>query len=78
VLGYLDELILLPLLLALALRMIPEPVLMECRERATQVAASPKPVSRIAGIMIFMIWLLVAAIGGLWAYDLLTINHAQP
>jgi hypothetical protein len=42
------------------------------------VAASPKPVSRIAGIMIFMIWLLVAAIGGLWAYDLLTINHAQP
>ncbi len=78
VLGYLDELILLPLLLALALRMIPAPVLVECRERATQMAASPKPVSRIAGIMIFMIWLLVAAIGGLWAYDLLTINHAQP
>ncbi|MBI5791686.1 MAG: DUF1232 domain-containing protein [Rhodocyclales bacterium] len=78
VLGYLDELILLPLLLALALRMIPEPVLAECRERAARMAAQSKPVSRIAGIMIFMIWLLVAAIAGRWAYDLLTINHAQP
>ena len=77
VLGYLDELILLPLLLALALRMIPEPVLAECRERAARMAAQSKPVSQIAGVMIFMIWLLVAVIGGLWAYDLLTISHAQ-
>ena len=71
VLGYVDELILLPLLLALALRMIPEPVLVECRERATQMAASPKPVSRIAGVMIFMIWLLTCGFLAWWAYALL-------
>lgn len=71
VLGYLDELILLPLLLALALRMIPEPVLVECRERAARMAASTKPVSRIAGVMIFIIWLLAFGLLAWWAYALL-------
>ena len=36
VLGYLDDLVLVPLGLALAIRMIPQPVLDECRERARQ------------------------------------------
>ncbi len=71
VLGYLDELILLPLLLALALRMIPEHVLVECRERAARMAASPKPVSRIAGVMIFMIWIFAFGVLAWWAYALL-------
>lgn len=71
VLGYLDELILLPLLLALALRMIPEPVLVECRERATRMAVSPSPVSRIAGVMIFMIWLFAVGFLVWWAFGLL-------
>lgn len=78
VLGYLDELILLPLLLGLALRLIPPPVLAECRQRAALMANTPKPVSRIAAVMIFMIWLLAAAAAGIWAYELLAISHAKP
>ena len=38
VLGYLDDLLLLPLGIALVLRMIPEPVLNECRAQAKQNA----------------------------------------
>src|SRR5215212_6202650 len=48
VLGYLDDLILVPLGVALAVRMIPPPVLAECRERAQVVMANGKPINRVA------------------------------
>jgi chromate transporter len=46
VIGYLDDLILVPLGIALALRLIPEPVMRECRERAA--ASDGLPWSRRA------------------------------
>jgi len=77
VLGYLDELVLLPLLLGLALRLIPPPVLTECRQRANEWFGRPRPSSQIAAFMIFMIWLLAITVAASWAYDLLgsNLNH---
>lgn len=63
VLGYLDDLILVPLGITLALRMIPAPVMTECRERAREVMAQGKPVNRSAVIVIVAIWLLLAVLG---------------
>jgi uncharacterized membrane protein YkvA (DUF1232 family) len=74
VLGYLDELILLPLLLGLALHLIPPTVLAECRQRANEWADRPQPSSRIAAFMIFMIWLLATAVAACWAYDFLATS----
>jgi uncharacterized membrane protein YkvA (DUF1232 family) len=71
VLGYLDELVLLPLLLGLALRLIPPPVLAECRQRADEWIGRPRPSSRIAAFVILMIWLLAATLAAFWAYDFL-------
>ena len=71
VFGYLDELILLPLLLALALRMIPHRVLAECRAQAASMAAQSRPVSRTAGVMIIIIWLAALGVLSWWAYALL-------
>jgi uncharacterized membrane protein YkvA (DUF1232 family) len=62
VVGYLDDLLLVPLGVALALKMIPPPVMAECREQAQQVIAEGKPVSRTAGAVIIVIWLLLAAL----------------
>ena len=45
VLGCLDDLIVVPLGLALAIRMIPADLLAECRERARVAFAAGKPVS---------------------------------
>lgn len=73
VLGYLDELVLLPVVLWLALRIIPEPVMTECRARAGDLAS--RPVSRLAGVMIFIIWAGFAAMLGVWAYDSLTTTE---
>jgi uncharacterized membrane protein YkvA (DUF1232 family) len=54
VLGYLDDLILVPAGLWLAIRLIPADVLAE--HRATADAAVDNPVSRLAGHVIFVIW----------------------
>ena len=65
VLGYLDDLLLLPLGIALVLRLIPPPVLAECRTAAaTRLAAGrPTPEARAAAAVIVAIWLGLAAAG---------------
>jgi uncharacterized membrane protein YkvA (DUF1232 family) len=63
VLGYLDDLILVPLGISLALRMIPPPIMEECRVRAKEVMAQGKPINRAAAAVIIAVWLLLAALG---------------
>jgi uncharacterized membrane protein YkvA (DUF1232 family) len=61
VLGYLDDLVLVPLGIALARKMIPVEVMSECRERA-RVEIATKPVNRVAAVVIIAVWLLLAAL----------------
>ena len=63
VLGYLDDLILVPLGLALVLRMIPEPVLDECREQAKLDLGQGEFRSWRAGVIVVLTWLLLAVLG---------------
>ena len=58
VLGYVDDLILLPLGIMLALKLIPQPVLEECRLQARDRMAQGKPLNWVAGIIIIAIWLV--------------------
>ncbi len=62
VLGYLDDLVLVPLGVALALKMIPPTVLAECRERAQAAMGQGKPTNWAAAGVIIAIWLLLAAL----------------
>jgi uncharacterized membrane protein YkvA (DUF1232 family) len=62
ILGYLDDLILIPLGVALAIRMIPPVVLAECRDKAREVIEEDKPVNRIAAAIIIAICLLLATV----------------
>ena len=61
VLGYLDDLVLIPLGIALAVRMIPKDVLDECREEARR-AARERPTNRVAAAVIVLVWLSLAAL----------------
>lgn len=54
VLGYLDDLILVPLGLMLAVRLIPPEVMAE--HRATAARATERPVSRVAAALFVAIW----------------------
>ncbi len=62
VLGYLDDLVLVPLGVALALRMIPPEVMAECREKARAAAGQGNPTNRVAAAIIVAVWLLLAAL----------------
>ncbi|GAB3736226.1 hypothetical protein GCM10028862_20680 [Luteimonas pelagia] len=59
VLGYLDDLVLVPLGVWLVVRLLPEAVIRESRERAA--AAVDLPVARTAAVVIVVLWLLAAA-----------------
>ncbi|MFN2245112.1 MAG: YkvA family protein [Anaerolineae bacterium] len=63
VLGYLDDLLLVPLGIALAIRVIPAPVLADCRAQAATALAQGKPVNHAAAAVIILIWLALAALG---------------
>ena len=62
VLGYLDDLILIPLGVTLALKMIPRQVLDECRERARESLGQKKPRNWVAAGVIISIWLILVAL----------------
>jgi len=61
VLGLLDDLILVPAGLWLALRLIPAEVL--AAHRAAAEAAARRPVSRVAAALVIAGWIVVAAAG---------------
>ena len=58
VLGYLDDVILLPLGIALAIRLIPINVLDACRAEAKSNPLTLKPNIRAAAYVIVMLWLI--------------------
>ena len=72
ILGYLDDLIIVPLGIALVLRMIPADVLDECRERARSELAGARPVSRAAAAVIMVLWVFGAAFTAWLVYRLWT------
>jgi uncharacterized membrane protein YkvA (DUF1232 family) len=59
VLGYLDDVLLLPMLVALTVKLIPEPVMAECRAQAQSLWVSGKPKRWYYAVPIVVIWLIV-------------------
>jgi len=66
VLGYLDDVIIVPLGVWLVIKLIPPQIMAEHRELAS--AASERPISRNAAIVIVCIWVASAALAGWAAY----------
>jgi uncharacterized membrane protein YkvA (DUF1232 family) len=66
VLGYLDDVILVPLGIALCLRMIPAAVMADARARAEAQAAKPR--SYVAAALIVAVWVALAVLFSVWAY----------
>ena len=62
VLGYLDDLILVPLGIYLVLKLIPDEVMSECRAKALAMSGQQRPTNYLAAIVIVAIWLTLAAL----------------
>ncbi|MDR1644038.1 MAG: DUF1232 domain-containing protein [Clostridiales bacterium] len=67
-LGYLDDIIILPLLISLAVKLIPKHILAECREQAVGLWKDGKPKSWKYAIPLIIIWVVVIAIIAKWAW----------
>jgi uncharacterized membrane protein YkvA (DUF1232 family) len=74
VLGYLDDLILVPMGVLLVLRLVPIEVMQSARERASSVLE--RPISRAMAVVIVSIWVLLATGLGLWGWH--HLPHALP
>jgi uncharacterized membrane protein YkvA (DUF1232 family) len=62
VLGYLDDLIILPLLASLAIRLIPREIMDECKAEAEGLWANGKPKKWYYAVPIILIWVLIVAV----------------
>jgi uncharacterized membrane protein YkvA (DUF1232 family) len=70
-LGYLDDVILVPLGVWLVLRMVPAEVIADSQAKAAAVAE--RPVSRGMAVVIVAIWAIALAVLGRWAWR--TFRH---
>ena len=70
VLGMLDDLIIVPFFIALAVRFIPKDVFAECKEQASEIWAEGKPKKWYYAIPIILIWLLIIflIVGMIWLW----------
>ncbi len=74
VLGYLDDVVLVPLGVLLVIRLIPPEVMAEHRDAAA--AAPGRPVSRAAAAVMACLWLCAVALCGWLAYRLVAGGHS--
>jgi uncharacterized membrane protein YkvA (DUF1232 family) len=70
VLGYLDEVVLLPIGIYVTMKLIPESVLAECRMQADDYLAQPhsEPRSYAGAVAIVVIWLLALLVAWQWLW----------
>jgi uncharacterized membrane protein YkvA (DUF1232 family) len=68
VIGLLDDVILLPLGIALALKMIPRAVIEECRMRVATSNFESSRLGRIGAIGIGVVWVALLAFVVVWGY----------
>ena len=66
VIGYLDDLVLVPAGIILAIKIIPAAVLAESRERANSATETNKPNARIAVAIVIGVWILGATLAAAW------------
>ncbi|MDO4591617.1 MAG: YkvA family protein [Comamonadaceae bacterium] len=68
VLGYVDDILLLPALIWLTVKLLPELVLAECRVQADawMTEKGSKPSSRAGAIMIILLWIALGIAAWFW------------
>lgn len=71
IIGYLDDIVLIPIGLWIAMRLIPREVIEDCRSRATEL--TERPTSVTAALIIVFIWMGAAAIIGWFIYETIAI-----
>ena len=77
VLGYLDDLVLVPLGISIALKIIPREIVEECRKKAMEEQLEEVPIGKKTTLVIIFIWITGLGIFLIWVIDLLRIVLAS-
>ncbi|PTI94428.1 YkvA family protein [Staphylococcus simulans] len=64
VLGYLDDIIIVPLGIALCLKLIPEPIIQDNRRKASELNKNILSQNWYAGVLIIILWIIVISVIG--------------
>jgi uncharacterized membrane protein YkvA (DUF1232 family) len=67
VLGYLDDLVIIPFGVWLVLKLIPVPVMEDCRRKAQEHLDQDPPQYKIMAVIIVLVWILLLGLAGLAA-----------
>ncbi len=62
ILGYLDDMVLIPLGIMIVIRMIPAEIMAECRQKSETMVGRATRAGKIAAVVIVMIWIMTAAL----------------
>ena len=71
ILGYVDDLVLVPIGIWIAIRMIPENVLEEARLQASSESLDGNPRNWMAAVIVILIWIGSASLAIYWIYQLI-------
>lgn len=71
VIGLLDDVLLLPLAIALALKLIPRSVMAECRAQAAMDERDRARVGRFGAAGVVALWLVLLVLAATWVYAVL-------
>ena len=66
ILGYADDLVILPLAIMLAVKLIPEALMDEFRERASALAS--RPTSNAGAVLVVLVWIAVTVAIAIWLW----------
>lgn len=69
VLGYLDDIIIVPLGIKLALKMIPNAVIKDCEVQAEELMVKGKPKNWLVGTLIIIFWGIILIWGSMAIYQ---------
>jgi uncharacterized membrane protein YkvA (DUF1232 family) len=69
VLGMVDEIVLLPFAIVLAVKMVPAGVMAECRARASRHVQTASWMGRVGAALVVLIWLGLIVLAATWAHN---------
>jgi uncharacterized membrane protein YkvA (DUF1232 family) len=71
VIGYLDDLVIVPLGAFVSIKMIPAEVMEESRAKSKEMMAHGTPINKMAAVVIVVIWVGLAALIGIVGYKII-------
>lgn len=73
VLGYLDDLVLVPLGIRIALKLIPPEIIAECRKKVMEQNESTIPVGKKTALVIVLFWAIGLLLIMMWSISLIEV-----